>query len=175
MTRSQSTQSAQEDPSDTPAVLADQPVFAARLHPHRSLSPRGLAILLSIVGGAGLFISVPFVLIGAWPVAGFLGLDVALIYAAFRFNTVAARAFEEVVVSRVDLLLRKVTWRGQSTEWRFNPRWVTLRHDTHAEFGSERLTIQAGPQRVEIGAFLPREERAEFAHALQDALFKARR
>ena len=44
-----------------------------------------------------------FLLIGAWPVFGFLGLDVLLIYIAFRANFRAARAYEEVTVTATEL------------------------------------------------------------------------
>ena len=61
-------------------------LFDATLTPNRSLSPRGFAILMVAVCGVGCVAGLAFFLAGAWPVMGFFGLDVALIYLAFRIS-----------------------------------------------------------------------------------------
>ena len=61
-------------------------LFDAELRPHRSLSPQGF---LWLMGGICLFsfsAGLAFFLVGAWPVIGFLGADVLLIFFAFRVN-----------------------------------------------------------------------------------------
>jgi len=153
----------------------DRVIFQATLQPHRSLSPFGLMLLMGFVALVGLSVSIPFYLMGAWPIVGFMGLDVALIYLAFRYNNAAARAYEQVFLSRIELLFRAVDWRGQIREARFNPFWTRLEREDHPEFGLEKLSIVQGKQRVEIGACLGREERADFAQAFQRALSETRR
>jgi uncharacterized membrane protein len=158
-----------------PISPMDAPLFTATLHPHRSLSPFGLSLVLGFVGVVGLAVSIPFYLMGAWPVVGFMGLDVALIYFAFRYNNAEARAYEEVLLTRIELLFRAVDWRGRMREARFNPFWTRLEKEEHPEFGLEKLSIVQGRARVEIGACLGREERADFAEAFQRALSESKR
>ena len=161
--------------SRDPYARMETPIFAATLQPHRSLSPFGLSLLLGFVGVIGLAVSIPFYLMGAWPIAGFMGLDVALIYFAFRYNNAEARAYEQVFLSRIELLFRSVNWRGTIREARFNPLWTRLEKEEHPEFGLERLSIVQGRAKVEIGACLGREERADFAEAFQRALSESKR
>lgn len=153
----------------------DLPIFTATLQPHRSLSPAGLRLLLALVGGVGLMVSIPFLILGAWPIAGFMGLDVALIYIAFRANNASARAYEQIFLSRIELLFRSVSWRGTIREARFNPFWTRLEREVHPEFGIEKLALVQGRTRVEIAACLGREERADFAEAFQRALADSKR
>jgi uncharacterized membrane protein len=153
---------------------ADQPVFAARITPQRSLSKRGVAMVLIFVAAVSFCVSLPFVILGAWPIAGFFGLDVLLVWLAFRIHQRDAMAYEEVELTPVMLTLRDVPVRGPQRLSRFNPAWVRLKRDVHAEFGVERLSIEEGRRRVEIARYLGRAEKAEFAKALQDGLHQAR-
>src|SRR5690242_21233828 len=64
-----------------PAALSrgePEPLFEAVIAPHQSLSRRGMAVLASTVGGFSLLISLRFLLLGAWPVMAFSGVEVAL-------------------------------------------------------------------------------------------------
>ena len=126
--------------------------------------------------GAVSFVSgLLFLLIGAWPVFGFFGLDVLLIYWAFRANFRAARAYEEVTVTASELTVRKVSHRGRVREWTLNPLWVRLDRIVHEEFGIERLFLVSHGRRLPIAAFLGPHEKASFAHALSNALGEAKR
>ena len=113
--------------------------------------------------------------IGAWPVFGFFGLDVLVIYWAFRINFRSARAFEEISVTPSELRVRRVSHRGHVVEWVLNPLWVQLDQKTHAEFGIERLYLVSRGRRVSIGSFLGPDEKASFAKALLAALQSAKR
>ena len=62
------------------------PLFSAVLRPHRSLSPKRISTMIGLVALAGFFAAIPFIVMGFWPVAGFYGLDIALLYWAFRHN-----------------------------------------------------------------------------------------
>ncbi len=76
-----------------------------------------------------------FLIAGAWPVFGFLGLDVLLVWWAFRLNYRAAQAYEQVTVTPSELTVRKVSHHGRVREWTLNPVWVRLDRDEHEEFG----------------------------------------
>jgi uncharacterized membrane protein len=150
-------------------------IFSAVLTPHRSLGPTGFLILMSVFGGASFVTGMVFVMLGAWPVFGFLGLDVLLVYLAFRINYRAAKAYEEVRVTSSELTVRKVNRLGFAREWSANPLWVRLQQDVHEEFGVERLFLIFRGRRLAIAGFLSQEEKQSFAQALSQALFEAKR
>jgi len=154
---------------------ADAEIFSALITPHRSLSPTGFVIFMLCIGGLSFVCGVMFLLLGAWPVFGFFGLDVLLVYVAFRANYRSARAYEEVTVTAAELTVRKVNHRGGVREWTLNPLWVQLDRIVHEEFGIERLFLVSRGRRLPIAAFLGPGEKASFARALSNALGEAKR
>lgn len=154
---------------------AEPTIFSAVLTPHRSLGRTGFALLMLVLGGANLVTGVVFMLAGAWPIFGFCGLDVLLVYFAFRANYRAAKAFEQVTVTPSELTVRKVSRRGRIREWTFNPVWARLDRDLHEEFGIERLFLVSHGRRLAIAACLGPQEKETFARALSVALGEARR
>ena len=166
------------DPADAypnDAGPADAVLFSTRLRPHRSLSRKQVRVLLAGIGAVSLVATLPFVIMGAWPVAGFMGLDVLAVYFAFRASFRSARAYEDVRVTTMELLLAKVSPRGVRAEWRFNPSWVRLERETHEEFGTQRLDLVSRGRRVEVAGFLGPDAKAGFADRLSRALAEARR
>jgi len=157
------------------AAPSDPEIFSAIITPHRSLSSTGFLILMLSIGGLSFVSGVLFLMLGAWPVFGFLGLDVLLIYWAFRINYRAARAYEEVIVTATELTVRKVSHHGGVREWTLNPVWVQLERIVHEEFGIERLFLVSRGRRLSIAAALGPDEKASFAHALTAALGEAKR
>ena len=154
----------------------DPTAFRAVLRPHRSLGPKGFLVLMAILSLISFTAGLVFFFMGAWPVFGFLGLDVFLVYVAFRANYRAANAYEEVTVTASELTVRKVTPRGRvRQEWTANPLWVRLQQDIHEEFGVERLFLISRGERLAIAGFLGPEEKKSFAQALSQALFEAKR
>ena len=156
-------------------ALTEPAIFSAIITPHRSLSSVGFLLLMLGIGAISFASGVMFLLIGAWPVFGFLGLDVLLIYVAFRANFRSARAYEEVTVTASELTVRKVSYRGGVREWTLNPVWVQLDRIVHEEFGIERLFLVSRGRRLPIAGFLGPDEKASFARALAAALGEARR
>ncbi len=163
------------DASHTPAAHAEPAIFSAVITPHRSLSSTGFLIFMLCIGGASFASGVVFLLLGAWPVFGFLGLDVLLVYWAFRANFRAARAYEEVTVTATELTVRKVNPRGAVQVWTLNPLWVRLDRIVHEEFGVERLFLVSRGRRLSIAGALSPDEKKDFASALSAALGQARR
>ena len=113
---------------------------------------------MALVGGVSFVGGMLFFLLGAWPVIGFLGLDVVLVYWAFRVNYRAAAAYEEVTVTPSELRVRKVSHRGEVAEWTLNPLWMQLDRETHEEFGLLRLFLVSRGQQA-AGRGLPRRRR----------------
>jgi uncharacterized membrane protein len=163
------------DNSQQGEAPAEPKIFAAIITPHRSLSATGFLIFMLCLGGLSFVCGVIFVLMGAWPVFGFFGLDVLLVYWAFRANFGAARAYEQVTVTPSELMVRKVSHRGRVQEWTLNPLWVQLDRIVHEEFGIERLFLVSRGRRLTIAGFLGPAEKASFARALSSALAEAKR
>jgi uncharacterized membrane protein len=150
-------------------------LFSAVVTPHRSLGRAGFLIVMAAVTGVSFVAGVVFLLLGAWPVFGFFGLDVLLVYWAFRANYRAAAAFEEVTVTACELSVRKVSHRGKASEWSFNPLWVRLEREDHEEFGLEHLFLVSRGRRLPIATLLGPQEKESFAAALGAAIGEAKR
>jgi uncharacterized membrane protein len=154
---------------------AEPVLFSALLTPHRSLNRTGFVLVMTFLSVISFATGIAFLIMGAWPVFGFLGLDVLAIYVAFRINFGRARAREEITVTPSELRLRRVSHRGHVVEWVLNPLWVQLDEVVHAEFGTERLYLLSRGRRMSVGGFLGAEEKANFAKALRAGLIAAKR
>jgi uncharacterized membrane protein len=150
-------------------------IFSAVLTPHRSLSRKGFLTLMTVLGLISFATGTVFLLAGAWPVFGFCGLDVLLIYGAFRLSYRRANAYEQVTVTPSELTVRQVSHHGRISEWTLNPLWVKLDRVVHAEFGIERLFLVSHGRRLAIAGFLGPQEKESFALALSAALGEAKR
>ena len=154
---------------------AQPELFSALLTPHRSLSRAGFLVLMGFLSAVSFTAGLAFLLMGAWPVLGFFGLDMLAIYWAFRINFRDARATEEIRVTPSELRVRRVSHRGHVVEWVLNPLWVQLDQKRHAEFGIEKLYLVSSGRRVSVARFLGADEKASFAKALTAALQAAKR
>lgn len=154
---------------------ADDVLFSATLTPHRSLSRRGFLLLMGIIAGLWFFTGLYFWSLGAALVMGFFGLDFLAVWIAFKLNYRAARAYEDIEVSRDALIIRKVSAAGRVQEIRFNPRWVRLELQREEDEGITRVAVRMRDARVPVGAFLNPEDRQSFARAFGAALAEARR
>lgn len=149
-------------------------IFAARLSPHRSLGPIGFNMLMMAIAGVSFVAGLAFWLMGAWPVVGFFGLDILLIQLAFRLNYRAARAYEEVEVTRDSLTIRKVSASGRAREFSFNPYWARLEIERRPDRLISALRIASHGKKLDIASFLGPEERESFSAAFSVALAEAR-
>jgi uncharacterized membrane protein len=154
---------------------AELPLFSATLTPHRSLTHRGILAVVLAVGTFSFIGGVVFFAMGAWPVIGFLGLDVALVWWALRASERSARAYEKISVSPSELTVRKVSAKGAVAEWSANPLWVRIDRDMHEEFGLRGLALVSRGKRLPIATFLGPAEKLSFAQALAEALSEAKR
>jgi uncharacterized membrane protein len=158
-----------DDPDPQPKL------FSALLTPHRSLNRTGFLVLMGFLSAVSFVAGMAFLLMGAWPVFGFFGLDVLIVYWAFLVNFRRAQATEEITVTASELRVRRVSHRGHVVEWVLNPLWVQLDRKTHADFGIEKLYLVSRGRRVSIANFLGADEKASFAKALTAALQAAKR
>jgi uncharacterized membrane protein len=159
---------AADGPTAAPASAAAPP-FDAVLYPNRSLGTAGFYTLMAAIVTVSAAVGAAFVLAGAWPVSGFLGLDVLLLYLAFRWNYRQGRRAEFIRLDGAGLTVRRVEPDGETREWRLEPYWVRVALDDPARGGGQ-LVLSSHGDRLVIGAFLSAAERREVARALQAAL-----
>lgn len=153
----------------------EERIFATRLVPHRSMTPRAFYVFIVAFCVAQLIFALPFLVMGAWPVAGFMGLDALALWIAFRISFRDARAYETLDVTPLELVFAKVAASGRRREWRFNPSWVRLEQQVHEEFGTLSVALVFRGEMVEVGSFLGPDQKAELARDLARALAAARR
>ncbi len=157
------------------ATEGTEAVFAAVIRPHRSLGPRGFRITMALCALVAAVAAVRFVALGFWPVGGFLALDLVALFVALKVSDRRGRAFEEILLTPFELLLRHVTHRGVAREWRFNPLWTRLHREADADYGLMRLAVQSRGQRIEVARELSPHEREDLADAFGRALARVKR
>ena len=145
---------------------AQPELFSALLTPHRSLNRTGFLVVMTFVSVVSFAAGLAFLLMGAWPVLGFFGLDVIAIYWAFRINFRRARASEEILVTPSELRLRRINHRGHVMEFVLNPLWVQLDRKTHAEYGIEKLYLVSKGRRIAIAGFLKSRRKGKLCQCL---------
>lgn len=147
--------------------------FSAVLLPHRSLGRKGFIVLMAVISLVSFLTGVAFYMKGAWPVMGFFGLDVLLIYGAFRLNYRAARLYETIELTDSELTVTRVHPSGRAESWSFNPYWVRLELE-EMENAANRLSLRSHGRELPFGNFLSDDEKRGFAHALGTALYDMR-
>lgn len=147
--------------------------FHAVLTPHRSLGPWGFLVLMAVFGGVCFLTGAVFLQLGAWPVSAFFGLDVALLYVAFKLNYRAGRLYETVDLTPARLVITRVHPTGRREAFEFNPYWVRVALKEWPD-GSNDLRLASHGQELAFARFLSDEERRDFAGALQDAIATCR-
>jgi uncharacterized membrane protein len=144
-------------------------LYDAVLSPHRSLPPRGFAVLMLFLAGVSFAVGLAFVLHGAWPVTPFFGLDLVLVYLAFRMSYRQARLREELRLTDESLTVERIEPRGARRHWRFQPFWLRVILEEKDEHGN-RLVLRSHGHSLVVGSFLGPSERRGVALALRDAL-----
>lgn len=143
------------------------------LSSYRSLSPRGFFILMSALSLVSFVAGVAFLLMGAWPVFGFFGLDVLLIYIAFRLNYRDGRLYETLELDPSQLTVTRFHPSGKAERFEFNTYWVRVLCSEGVD-GRTNLSLASHGNVFPFGRFLTDDERKEFAAVLGDALQVAR-
>ena len=161
------TEQATEQPAAEPVL------FDAVLLPHRSLGPVGFTVLMSLVACVSFGAGLTFYLIGAWPVVGFMGVDVLLVYIAFRVSFRRAKAYETVRLTETALTIVRVNPSGRRRSIKLQPYWLRVEfEDPDHQHGQLWLTSHG--KAIVIGRFLHPEQRRSLARDLRAALERLR-
>lgn len=138
--------------------------FATSLSPHRSLSPEGFKWVIRGAIAANLVIGLPMLILGAWPVMGFMGLDVWLLWWLFKRSYLDARRSETLVLTDSELLVDRVAPDGEREEHRLDAYWLRI------DATEDRLVVISKGNRLVIGRFLSPDARLALAEQLKAAL-----
>ncbi|MFS8037469.1 DUF2244 domain-containing protein [Xanthobacter sp. AM11] len=157
-------------PEDDGGFPEEPVVYAVTLAPHRSLSRRGFFLVMAGIGAVSFVTGAVFLAMGAWPIFGFFGLDVLLVYIAFRANFRAARAREHILVTPSLVEVRREPARGRASTARLNPFWTRLWREDDDELGTLDVALVSGARTVPVGRFLGPAEKAVLASDLTRAL-----
>lgn len=163
--------------SDTQETRATSP-DTITLWPHRSLSKRGFRLLMIALGGLMALIGTLFFVLGAWPVIGFLGLEILVVWMAFRMNYNAARRRETLAASRDKFRIERTAPNGTTEIEELPTPWLKARLEETADSGESRpgrLVVSAHGKEAEIGAFLHDAEKQELLPEINAMLDKAQR
>lgn len=155
--------------------VPDQVLFEARLSPYRSLSVRGFNVLMLFLGIMSFIFGVVFLSLGAWPVFGFFGLDVLLLWFALRVNYRDADAYEDIRMTPLQLSVRQVSKHGKRRDTEFNPRWTRLEKTEDELAGVTKVALISRGFPLVVGSFLPPFYKKELAAGLSKALAIAKR
>lgn len=151
------------------------PLFTARLTPHRSLSPQGFRILMAFVATFCITVGLVFLSVGLWPVTGFLGLDLLLVYMAFRASYRDGETYEDIEVSRQHVSLAHVEPGRPPREFAFPQFGTRFEVDRHEEIGITAMRLANRQESVAFGKFLNPADRETFADEFSKALSSAKR
>ena len=147
--------------------------FEAVIIPHRSLTRAGLQWLMGVICLLSTLISVGLWFIGAWPVIGFNGAEIALAIMLLRRNARASRASELLLLSDEGLRVVRTDMGGRRVERSLQPAW--LRAELEERPGrTPALWLSDRGGRMEVGAELGEAEKRDLAAALAQALHRHR-
>ncbi|MCA0431651.1 MAG: DUF2244 domain-containing protein [Proteobacteria bacterium] len=151
--------------------MSNRQNWSITLTPHRALSRSGFIAVMAVIAAFNFVGGLFFYLHGAWPVSGFMGLDVLLMWLAFKWNFRDGQRAERIIAEDDLLRLVRIDPRGHETEQRFNRRWVQvdLAVDEERELTGS-LSLRSHGQNHPIASFLGAEERQSLAKALRAAL-----
>ena len=138
--------------------------FATSLSPYRSLSPDGFRFVVGGAIAANLVIGLPMLIMGAWPVFGFMGLDVFLLWWLFKRSYLDARRSETLLLTDRELIVVRVAPDGEREEHRLDAYWLKV------EATEERLVVVSRGNRAVIGRYLGPDERLRVADQLKAAI-----
>jgi uncharacterized membrane protein len=161
---------AMSDRADDPAPAVH---YDAVLKPHRSLPARGFAVLMLLLAAVSCAVCVFFVWHGAWPVTPFFGLDVVLVWLAFRLSYRQARQREELTLTDDSLTVDRVSIYGERRRWQFQPFWLRVRFEEQ-DADTNRLVLTSHGRSLVVGSFLGPSERRGVAQGLTAALSRWR-
>jgi uncharacterized membrane protein len=146
----------------------------AEIRPNRSLSERGFIVLIGIVTLANCASAAVFLAMGATFVPVFLGFDLLAVVIAFLVSFSAAKRVERVQVSATQVRVTHETPKWTRLVWESPTAFTRVRIEKQEE-RTVALKLALSGREAEVAAALSPRERADFAKALERAIWRAKR
>jgi uncharacterized membrane protein len=143
--------------------MADFDLTARR---NSSISSAALQRVFCLISLVIAVIALGFALVGAWPVLAFFGLELALLYGAFRHAGLHAGDFERIAVIG-DKVLVDVRDGLREAHYEFNRCWAQVVPRCDAPGRVRRLALRSHGREVEFGRHLTEEARLALARELR--------
>ncbi len=161
------------DPSAPPLSADATLYFDAEIRPNRSLPNPGFYALMAAVAVISFSAGIMFMMLGAWPVIGFFGLDVLLVFLAFKLSYRDGRRRELIQITSDEIRVARRTPFGHVTAFRLPCAWTRVEITGEGEPDVQARLTASGKSLI-IGAMLSPKEREALADAVRDALQRAR-
>lgn len=159
---------------DATGAQRDEPVlFEAVIVPHRSLSPRGQWVVIGVIATACILTGLRFWLLGAWPVVGFVAVELGLAGGLLRLHARAARQSELLLLSSDMLRVVRTDANGVRSERRLRTAWLSVELEER-DGRVSALLLRTRARREEVATTLGEMEKRDLAEALRAALDTAR-
>ena len=141
--------------------------FVARRN--NSISSGGRSLVLGSLAAVLLAISLGFALNGAWLIFPFAGLDILVVFLAFRYVERRAGDYECIAFQGENVVI-DTRREGKTERFEFNRYWlqVTLVEASGGKRG--RLLLRSHGKEVTFGVHLTGEQRAVMARRLKEHL-----
>ena len=137
--------------------------------PYRSLSKKGFRNLMFCVAFIFFFIFAYFWYLGAWPVFGFIGLDVWLLYYAFKINYRSGEIFETLKIEKEKFLITRNFPSGKQQSWNLEPYWASVELNSQKR-NEENLILKSKDKIVLVGSFLNYNDKRKLFDRIQEAI-----
>jgi uncharacterized membrane protein len=147
-------------------------IFEALIVPHRSLTRKGVLIVVAILLISNAAVALRFWLLGAWPVVVFSFLEVPLAVLLLAINIRRARASELIMLNAGELTVIRTDSAGRRKQISLPSAW--LRVDLEAKRDSSRVVLSSHGRACEVGAFLHEPDKLSLFDALSDAVYRVR-
>ena len=144
-------------------------LYSITLKPYRSLSKIGFILLMVVLCTFCFVTGIMFIKIGAWPVFGFFGLDVFLVYVFFKLSFKSGEEFEVINLTKKKLIIEKYKLKKIIRTYVFDANWIKIKI-LNPKSHTNKLQISSKNKSLIVGSFLRPDERIEVFQNIQNAL-----
>ena len=146
-------------------------LYEISLYPYRSLNKTGFFILMFSLGFVSFVAGIIFMIKGAWPVFGFFGLDVLLVYIFFKINFKSGKKKEILILTKNQLIIEFYNSKKISKTYYLDAHWLQIRL-SKLKNEMSKLKISSKNKSIIIGSFLRYQEKIDVVKSLKKALKK---
>ena len=146
-------------------------LYSITLKPYRSLNKIGFITMMVVLCGFSFITGIIFMKKGAWPVFGFFGLDILLVYIFFRLSYKSGKEFEVINLTKKKLIIKKYKEKKIIKTYILDANWVKIQIQNPLEHSS-KLQISSKNKSIIIGSFLRLDEKIEVLQNIENALRK---